>query len=326
MVVLLRAGVARAAGDVLVSLDYATDPALADCPTAGDFAKAVVRQLGHDPFRAEAPRRAVVRLYPMGARIGGRVEWRDASGEWEGERTFSSRNESCLQMARAMALATAIQIDLLARVEGGETEKPADDTKLAPPIRVVEPPPPPAPPAPIAPPLKEPSVAVDVGVGVLQDLGDAPALIVPRVAVTVGRPSGFGLRLALGGLGPGADVTGTDGVAEIGRVVMTLDVIRVFRFGRRLQPLVALGAGWQDIRASGISATPTLATHDRQAFTALVTASGGLAVAFGGRFAAVFELEALLFRPAITVQIYSSPVAHLEGATLFAHGGLLARF
>jgi hypothetical protein len=167
---------------------------------------------------------------------------------------------------------------------------------------------------------------VDVGVGVLQDLGDAPALIVPRVAVTVGRPSGFALRLALGGLGPGAAVTRPAGVAQLDRVVMTLDVVRFFRFGRRLQPLVAVGAGWQDVRASGISAMPTLVTHETQAFTALVTASGGLAVAFGGRFAAVIELEALLFRPAITVQVGSSQAAHLEGATLFAHGGLLARF
>lgn len=322
---LLAPAPARAAGDILVTLDYLADPALADCPTAGDFAGAIVRQLGRDPFRERASRRAVVRLYPIGARIGGRVEWRDANDEWEGERTFSSRNESCAQMARSMALATAIQIQLLAQVERALAEKPAAVPPPPAPILVeTEPQPAPTPPAPAIP--KPPTVIVEAGVGVLQDLGDAPALIVPRLAVTVGRPSTLAVRLALGGLGPGARVTRPDGVAEIDRVVVTLDAVRYFRSGERVQPLVSLGAGWQDVRASGISTMPPLVSHETQALTALLTASGGLAVGFGSRFAAIVEVEALLFRPQIYVNVNSAQAAHLEGATLFAHGGLLARF
>jgi hypothetical protein len=316
---------ADAAGDILVTLDYLADPVLGDCPTAGDFAEAIVRQLGRDPFRERASRRAVVRLYPIGARIGGRVEWRDANDEWEGERTFSSRNESCAQMARSMALATAIQIQLLAQVERDLANKPVTNTPAPAPIVIeTNPQPMPAPPAPVAP--KSPTVIVEAGIGVLQDLGDAPALIVPRLAVTVGRPSTLAVRLALGGLGPGAHVTRPDGVAEIDRVVVTVDAVHYFRSGQRVQPLVAIGAGWQDVRASGISTMPPLVSRETQALTALVTASGGLAFAFGARFAAILEVETLLFRPAIYVNVGSAEAAHLEGATLFAHGGLLARF
>jgi hypothetical protein len=71
---------------------------------------------------------------------------------------------------------------------------------------------------------------------------------------------------------------------------------------------------------------PLLTSHDLHALTALGTASGGLAFAFAGRFAAIVEVELLVFQPAITVNVGSSQAAHLDGATLFAHGGLLARF
>jgi len=332
LVVVLCARPTRARADLLVSLDYQTDPALAGCPSAADFRKAIVRQLGHDPFRENAPRRMLVRLYPTGPRMGGRVEWRDASDQWEGERTFSARNESCAEMARAMALATAIQIDLLAIPEQAAPEKPAAEAKLpaakladakpsvvasAPPV-VVETTAP-------APPSGEPRIAVDVGVGALQDFGDAPIFVVPRLAVAVGRPSALGIRLAVSGLGPSSDVTRTEGVAQMGRFVMTLELVRFFRTGRLVQPVVAVGAGWQDVRVKGVSADAAK-DHQGQVFSALVTASGGLAFALAARLSFVVEVEALLFWPSVTVEVGSSQAARLDGAAVFAHGGLLARF
>jgi hypothetical protein len=326
-VVLLAASPARA--EVLVSLDYQADPALGECPSAAEFGREVVRQLGHDPFRPSAPRRLVVRLYPTGARLGGRVEWRDAADEWEGERTFSSRNESCAQMARTMALATAIQIQLLARVE---VDLPAKAAPAKPPAPAVEPKPPIASPAPppeapaSAPTPREPSIAVDVGVGAIEDAGDSPTALLPRIAFYLGRPSAIGARFAVGGLGPGAQVTDAAGSAQIDRFVMTLEMVRFFRAGRSVQPLVGLGAGWQNVRARGTSATPSVAAHERDAFSGLITASGGLAFFVATRLAFVAEVQGLFFQPAVTVQIGSTEAAHLDGASLFAHGGLLARF
>jgi hypothetical protein len=329
LVVVLVANPARA-NELLVSLDYQTDQALLGCPSAADFRKMIVRQLGHDPFRESAPRRMFVRLYPTGSRMGGRVEWRDASDQWEGERTFSARNESCAEMARAMALATAIQIDLLAIPDQAPSEKPAVDAKppvakiadaksavvlVAPPV-VAETP---------APSPKEPRIAVAVGVGALQDFGDAPIFVVPRLAVTLGRPSATGVRLTVSGLGPSADVTRTEGAAQMGRFVMTLELVRFFRTGRLLQPLLAVGAGWQDVRVKGISADAAR-DHQGQVFSGLVTASGGLAFALAARLSIVVELEALLFWPSVTVEVGSAQAAHLDGAAVFAHGGLLARF
>jgi hypothetical protein len=322
--VLLAAGPVRAETAVLVSLDYQADPALADCPSGADFERQIVRQLGRDPFRESAPRRLVVRLFQAGGRLGGRVEWRDASGEWEGERTFASRRESCTDMARAMALATAIQIQLLALSETGARPPP----EAAPPAASA---PPPAPPAVVVValrpvPPREPFVAVDVGAGVAQDFGDSPAFVLPRLAVTLGRPSALGVRLSAAGLGPGAQVTRSEGSAQIGRFVMTLEAIRFFRAGQGVQPLVAAGVGWQEISAQGTSATPSVAARDKSAVTGLVAAGGGLAFALASRLSGVVEVEAMFFTPAVNVQIGSSQAAHLDGATLFVHGGLLARF
>ena len=327
--VLLATSPARADEQVFVSLDFATDPALPECPTAAEFRRDVVRQLGHDPFREEAPRRLVVRLTASGTRTGGRVEWRDAHDEWEGERTFSSRNESCAQVARAMALATAIQIQLLARLGASAPPKPA----VEPPTPAEERPPVvPAPTVTAAPPApaaaaKEPALALDVGAGVIGDLGDSPAFVLPRLAVSLGRPSALGVRLAVSGLGPSADVSRPDGVATIDRFLMTLELVRYFRSGRIVQPLAAVGAGWQDVRAHGTSAMPSLgASHAGQAFSAVVTASGGLAFALATRLSLLVELQALLFRPAMSVEVGSAQAAHLDGASIYAHGGLLARF
>jgi hypothetical protein len=334
-VVSLAASPAHASGEVLVSLDYETDPALAECPGAADFRREIVRQLGRDPFREGAPRHVVVRLYPKGTRMGGQVEWRDANDEWEGERTFASRNESCLQMARAMALATAIQIQLLARVGEEWPANPAAESKpVRPAVSDVKPAlvvPGPAMGAALAsgPPSapKEPRIAVDVGAGVIQDFGDSPAFVLPRVAVWWDRPSALDLRLTVSGLGPGAQVTRPEGVAQIDRLVVTLELVRFFRPGRAVQPLLAVGGGWQDVRASGTSAMPSLAEgHAGQVFSGLLTASGGLAFALATRLFALVEVETLLFRPSVSVQVGSSDAAHLDGAALFVHGGLLARF
>ena len=328
LAVLLFASPTRAS-EFLVSLDYQTDPALAGCPSPADFRKAIVRQLGHDPFRDNAPRRMLVRLYPAGSRMGGRVEWRDANDQWEGERTFSSRNESCAEMARAMALATAIQIDLLAIPDQAPTKNPAVDAK-PPVVKIPEAKPPVAPPVVAEPPAgppaqKEPRIAVEVGVGALQDFGEAPIFVLPRITVSVGRLSVMGVRLALSGLGPRADVTRPDGVAQMSRFVMTLELVRLFRPGRMLQPLLAVGAGWQDVGVKGISADVSR-DHEGQAVSGLFTASGGLALSLSTRLSVVVELEALLYWPSLTVDVGSSQAAHLDGAALFVHGGLLARF
>lgn len=339
--VLFAARPARADGGDLTSLDYQSDPALTECPSAAAFRAGIARQLGKDPIRPGARHRLIVRLFPSGAKTEGQVEWRDANDQWEGERTFSSRNESCAQLVRAMALATAIQLQLL---EQTEAEPPPANEPPSPPAATVEgtpmpvaPPPPPAPPAerpvtraplPAAVSASEaPPLTVDVGVGAFHDFGGGPIFLVPHIAVSVGLPWNADLRLAASGLGPGADVTRAEGVAHIDRTVLTLALVRFFRPGRVIQPLVAVGIGMESVHARGTSAMPDFAkAHQGSVFSGLVTAGGGLAFAVHPQLSLVVEVEMLLSRPAVTIDVGNSQAAYLDGLALFPHGGLLARF
>jgi hypothetical protein len=328
---------AFAAEEVLVSLDYDTAPELTGCPNAAEFRKQVTRQLRRDPFRDGAARHLAVRLYATGDRVGGRIEWRDPRGDWEGERTFSSRNESCAAIARAVELATAIQIELLATV--GVAPAP----QAPPPELEEEKPPRPSPvravveDANLASPTvpREPffglspglSLGVSLGVGMVRDFGDAPSFFLPRVALLVGRPQGFAVRLAASGFGSGAEVSGLEGTAQLDRFLGTLDAIWSFRSARMIQPLVTAGLGVQDVRIRGNSAMPTVvAGHDGHRASGLMTAGGGVAVVFARRLSFVLEADGLLFRPSVTVKVGSSTAAYMDGLALFVHGGLLARF
>ncbi len=317
----LASGQARAE-DVLISLNYQADPALPGCPDEQSFSAAIIRHLGSDPFRPPAAHHLVVRISPAGPHIEGRVEWRDTSDQWEGERTFSARNESCEQMVRAMALATAIQIQLLALAApvGGSAPPPVD---ALPPEPVVAPV---VPVVPARPP--EPRLGLEVGLAVMKDVGGVHASIAPRLAVSFGRPSALAVRLAASAFGPTVEVPAPDGVAQVDRVLVTLQLVHFFRAGRRLQPFAAAGGGVQDVRVHGISVMPALgAGHDGQTVTALATAGGGLAVSFAAGLFALVEVDGTLYGPDVAIQVGNEPAAaRLGGQGLLAHGGLLARF
>jgi hypothetical protein len=270
----------------------------------------------------------VVRLYATEGKLGGRIEWRDPRGEWEGERTFSSRSESCASMARAIELATAIQIELLATLGGvpeaePEPAEPEEEEPPPSPVRaVVE-----------SAELVKPVVpaellfGVSLGVGAVHDFGDAPTFAVPSLALAVGRPHVLAVRLTASGLGPGAEVSGLEGTAALDRFLATLDVLRLFRHDGRIQPLVAAGVGVQEVQIRGTSAMPSLAAaHAGQRVSGLITAGGGVGFALARRLSLLLEGDALFFRPAVTVKVGSTRAAYMDGLALFVHGGLLARF
>ncbi len=323
-VIALVAGSARAE-EVLLSLDYQADPGLSGCPGPDQFRADIVRHLGRDPFRDPAPHRLVVRIGPTGARLQGRVEWRDAADQWEGERTFSARNESCEQMVRAMALATAIQIQLLALASPPGNPAPATVDALPP-----EPPNQPvAPVVTVLPPVpRESRAGVEVGVMVARDLGGAPTSLAPRLAVTIGRPSALALRLAVSGFGPTTEVSAAEGFAQLDRLLATLQVVHFFRRDRRLQPFAAVGVGLQEVHVHGISANSALGSaHDGRVFWPVGTAGGGLAVAVANGLFLVVEGEATFYRPAVDVQVGTvRAVARFDGEGFFGHLGVLARF
>jgi hypothetical protein len=108
---LLRAESPTVTASFPVALEYAADPA---CPNADAFKTVVMERLGYDPFTDAAPNRAFVRLTSRGRTAEGYVEWRDAAGNWTGERSFPSRTDDCQELGRSVGFALAVQIQLLA--------------------------------------------------------------------------------------------------------------------------------------------------------------------------------------------------------------------
>jgi hypothetical protein len=129
-----------------VALEYAVP---AGCPDESEFKSIVVGRLGYGAFREDVPDRALVHVAPHGKAFEGRIEWQDATGQWQGERTFPSRSGDCGQLVRAMAFALALQIQLLANT-ASSPEPPPPTTE-----RVEATPAPPIPPARETPPAIE---------------------------------------------------------------------------------------------------------------------------------------------------------------------------
>ena len=96
---------------LVVALAYAAVP---DCPDESEFKAIVMGRLGYNAFREGVAERVLVHIAPGGPAYEGRIEWRDAEGKWAGDRTFPSRSNDCRELARAMAFALALQIQLSA--------------------------------------------------------------------------------------------------------------------------------------------------------------------------------------------------------------------
>lgn len=137
-------GEVAAAGPLSVALVY---EAASNCPGVDDFKAAVAGQLGYDPFDDDSPDRVLVRIAPRGRALEGRLEWRDPAGKWAGDKTLPSRSGDCAELARAMAFALAVQIQLLTLERMPSKESVAPDGKTTEPP-AASPPPPSAPPPP----------------------------------------------------------------------------------------------------------------------------------------------------------------------------------
>jgi hypothetical protein len=122
---------ARAAPRTFVALQYETAPDSSDCPDAGDFQRAVKRQLGYDPFRSAAERHVDVKLAQNDTGFDGWIKWSDAHGRWVGDRRLSSQLRECGEIAANVAFAVAVQIQLLTALAPESPDPSAPSTATA---------------------------------------------------------------------------------------------------------------------------------------------------------------------------------------------------
>lgn len=225
MVVLAPSASLGASAPLAVALEYSVPPG---CPDASEFKSIVVGRLGYGAFREDVPDRALVHVVAHGRTFDGRIEWRDAAGRWQGERTFPSRAGDCPQLIRAMAFALALQIQLLAtaatspeaqppaqaRTEEAATAQPSP-AREEPPAPEESPPPTLPPPVTATPEAEAPKVpsrplGFAVGVGALATLGVSTDVTpFARVFGSVARGA-LSLEVAVE-LGPASTIRREDG-------------------------------------------------------------------------------------------------------------------
>lgn len=114
-----------------VALDYQPVP---NCPGAEQLEAAVVARLGYDPFVEDAPHHVSVLVSPKANSLEGRIEWHDADGQWAGDQSFSMASGDCVRLTRTMALALAVQIQLLRdlRATAASDSEQTSDAKSSP--------------------------------------------------------------------------------------------------------------------------------------------------------------------------------------------------
>jgi len=201
------------AGPLAVALEYTAAPG---CLSVSEFKAIAVGRLGYDAFREDATERVVAQIESHGPSFEGRIEWRNAEGKWAGDRVFPSRSAECRELARAMAFALALQIQLLAKTAA--PPPPATTTATETDRTAETPAAPPAPPAisgtttrpdashvpPARPPTITPSPSGQSSVPSVGDVAKSTDRSTPStLAVGAGALVGFGLSskpVALGRL------------------------------------------------------------------------------------------------------------------------------
>jgi len=165
-----------------------------------------------------------------------------------------------------------------------------------------------------------------VGAGLFAGFDSVPASWAPALSLTYGRADGIGMRVTLAGLGPGAGLSAADGTgARLDRAMLTLGMVRLFRTDRRVQPLLSAAAGVHRLGVQGTGA-PAAREHEGSAFSALIAAGGGVAVALGSHMALTVEVEGMMTWPSVVVRTEDMDLAHLNRPSIFAHAGMLATF
>lgn len=207
----------HAAPQVFVSLEYQVMPGASGCADATGFRNGVQRQLGYDPFRAQADRRVAVQIArneaDAQAGYSGRIQWTDAQGHDVGQRRLTTGRAGCADIVNNVAFAVAVQIQLLAALgppRRAQAVQPSPPPRPTPPGRPTPPaaiPPAstdaaeipraeqPAPPPPTTPPPEraQPPLAPPVPVVVV----DAAPAAKPRAPNALRLSMGLGPSLAL---------------------------------------------------------------------------------------------------------------------------------
>jgi hypothetical protein len=164
------------------------------------------------------------------------------------------------------------------------------------------------------------------GVGAIQSAANGTTLLGEFVPVArVQRAFGprWCARITFAGLGTQAHVDMPGGYADVSQTLLLLEGLVRFRRGRRLEPVVSLGAGMLRVSAEGHEMAPYIGGNTWRV-SAAVDAGVGLRVPLRPRRVELgIELHALLAEPYPVVRFFQTEVARTGRPSLLASVTLL---
>jgi hypothetical protein len=162
---------------------------------------------------------------------------------------------------------------------------------------------------------------VELGGGVVGSFEGLGPAFLPLARLEASFRGRYLVRLTGAGFGPPTTVAVPSGRAEISQELILADGAFVFRHGRRLQPVLVIGAGAMHIAAEGIVSFPYAGRSDqRWAFAA--AAGAGIRLHLHRRFELAVEADAVGVWPHPVVRFFNDEVARggrpslLGGVTL----------
>ena len=164
------------------------------------------------------------------------------------------------------------------------------------------------PPAPVAPaaPEKASSVAVELGLAAVDSLnGPGPAEI-PVARVLVRLPGAAFVRLTIEGLGSRPRIESTEGSVSINQNLALIELGAAFRRGRRVMPIVTLGAGALYVATDGAGTYPFIGRSD-SSWAAVVDGGLGILTSFSPHWGLAIEAHAFIAAPHPVVRFSGAP-------------------
>jgi hypothetical protein len=164
------------------------------------------------------------------------------------------------------------------------------------------------------------------GVGAIQGAAAGTTLMgefVPVARVQRAFSSRFCVRVSFAGLGTQAHVDMPGGYADVSQTIVLAEGLVRFRRGRRLEPVISIGAGMLRVGAEGHETAPYIGANSWR-LSAAADAGVGVRVPLRPRrFELGIEFHALLAEPYPVVRFFQTEVARAGRPSLLASVTLL---
>ena len=169
-------------------------------------------------------------------------------------------------------------------------------------------------------------LGVEAGLGWLDSVGAVTAAWQPIVRASYGGARGWAGRITVGGLGTEGTLSAPTGTAQIRQELAALEIVRGFRAGARVQPVVSAGGGVFRARVEGTGVPEPSTGRTTSSWSALVTAGAGVVVPIVPHAALVADAHLIATWPYTAVRFGTVEASNIGWPSLLASAGVLATF